>query len=244
MALFLSGCLPYGEKEIKNAAMPVIPDIKIPCRSAQWTAVSAFEQGQEKTITTAEIYYREGKFRMEILGASPEDRQVMLFDSNSLYVLMKDLKAVKYHIASPEAEVFLRKVFVNTGNARKPEIDAGEAVYDRQNCKVVEYSIFRNINGLYAKARVREWRNKKGVTVKLETKTAAAEFEFSGRKKISAPVVETYEVKNFRCGPRLLGMLFELPPGAKVTDYAEFYAERAKAAGKDISPQAATFTVK
>jgi hypothetical protein len=245
-AAMLAGCSPVSKKEMETKPVNVNLDIKIPCKSAEWEAVTVVEDGKNVSTVKSRIYFREGKFRFEILDPQTENKQVLLLDDKALYLLGYDNRAYMYGADMREVEIFLRKIFVNTGVGRKAEIFLNEAEYDGQKCRVYEYEILRNVNGLYAKTIVKEWRNKKGATVKMEAMVGPAEFEFSGRKTVVGPIMETYETNGYKCGSRLIGMLFEVPMGMEIVDQREAYLKQLKKSGKgqDRSSGNVTFTVK
>jgi hypothetical protein len=246
VAAILSGCNPISQKEMKALTANNILDIKIPCKSAEWEAVTTFGEGKQSMAVKSRVYFREGKYRLEIFNPQSDKKQVILFDAKKLYVLGFDNTAYAYDAGMSEAEIFLRKIFVNTGLGRKAELKTGESIYGGQKCSVYEYEILRNVNGLYANAKVREWRNKKGATVKMEAAVGPAEFLLGGKKVVVGPIRETYETSKYKCGGSLMGMLFEVPVGMKTVDQKEEYAKQLKKSGKKIAPDAGirTFTVK
>jgi hypothetical protein len=80
----------------------------------------------------------------------------------------------------------------------------------------------------------------------MEANLSATEFEISGAKMVIGPLKETYETRNYKCGVKLMGMLFSVPMGMKTVDYQKEYMEKLKASGKkaDADSGTMTFTVK
>jgi hypothetical protein len=245
-AVVLAGCHPVSREELEKKPVNPNLDIKIPCKSAEWEAITTVEEAGRSVTVKSRVYFRQGKFRLEILDQQTGNKQVILFDERNLYLLGHDNKAFMYGSDRRECEIFLRKIFINTGVSRKAEIKTDESVYNGQKCSVYEYEILRNVNGLYAKAIIKEWRNKKGATVKMEASVGPDEFEFSGKKVIVGPIKETYETSGYKCGARLMGMLFEVPLGMEVVNQHENYMKELKKAGKEKSRDSGsmTFTVK
>ena len=242
-AAMLAGC---GQAPQKPSAAPAVNgslDIKIPCKSAEWEAITTVEEGKNITSVKSRVYFRAGRFRFEILNPQSGNKQVILLDQKKLYVLGYDNTAYMYDANQRETEVFLRKIFINTGLARKPEIKTGEDVYNGQKCSVYEYEILRNINGLYAKAVIKEWRSNRGATVKMEGNILPSEFKFGERKVIVGPIKETYETSGYKCGENLMGMLFEVPMGMKIVDQQAEYMLLLKKSGKKITPDVGMVTI-
>jgi hypothetical protein len=233
----------------KDLNYKFMEDYKPLCKKASWDAVtSVIDENKNVRTTNSKIWYKKNDYRIEIYNSDMTDKQIIIIRDGKFYTFTKDKKIYKYDVNDENTEIFLRKIFVNSGFDKKNRrMTIKDADYNRKKYDVYEYEMYRNVNGLLCKAKVREWINAQKMLVRAETDVFRTEFEFDKQKKYVGPIKEIYEIKNYKCYFILSSKLFELPGDHEIIDFENFYQNQILKAGKmrdESDAGITTFTIR
>lgn len=226
-----------------------LDDNKPYCVKAYWEAITYnTDESNNTKITNSKIWYKNNNYRIEIYNEDMTEKQIIIIKDGKFYLFINDKKIYVYNVNDENVEIFLRKIFVNTGfGKKKKKFLIKNVIYNQKKCDVYEHKMYRNINGFLCEAIVKEWFDKKNMIVRAESYIYRTEFKFNKNKIYIGPLKEVYEIKNFKCYFILSSKLFELPDNYEVIDFNSYYKQQLLKSGKTSEATDAgivTFNVK
>lgn len=209
LLLLVAGVVYAGPK-----AVPI--NLNIQSKNAYAEAVVTREEKGEVQQSGLKIWKLGNNYRIE--AATQAGPLLLIINSYTLYVVSGEKpSALAMDVMSPEAEVFLKKVFINTGKGRHPLSGLPPETVAGKKCEGAKYALLKNASGIYCRAELYEWRTKKSMTLmKAITETAPCEMGSGKGKLVFDRVKETFEIKKLQAKWFMNKKLLDLPQGCEV----------------------------
>ena len=191
-------------------------NINIGQKNAYMEATVTREEKGATTVSGVRIWKLGKNYRIE--ESTDAGPLLMIINGRTLYVVSgAPPNALVFDVMSPEAEVFLKKVFINMGRGRRglsaldPETIAGK------KCSGARYALLKNASGIYCRSELSEWRTEKTMTLlKAIAVTAPCSIGEGKGRIVFDGVRETFAVSKLKSLWFPSRHLLDLPKGCGI----------------------------